>query len=674
MVMRFFYGSPIEDDIGRLTSEDVPGHELDMAKALNFADKVRSKEYGPKDVAHALRARLDHPNPNTQILVLSLADICVKNGGTLIQLELSRREFIDAIAGLLDSKTGRDYELRELVLRLIQEWAALFRNHSEMGYVAGVLERMKRTGHTFPAFTAPTSSAIIDAASAPEWTDSPVCQRCRTAFTMTNRKHHCRNCGLCFCNDCSSNSTPIPKFAIYDPVRVCHGCYLRLKKIVPDQDDAPGAPTRSSSRRAPAAASPAPNIPDDDEDLKRAIELSLQEAQKRPNYADYTLQGKQTTTSASAAAPPAPRSASVQSPARTAMPPASAASAHASATQYPTVSSEPYPVVSSGNNDEDEDDPDLRAAIEASLRDMPNAGGVPDYLPAVDASRQPPANEAEDDAPLSAFMPAAAIDDEVDDGPLSAPERENIQLFEALLTRLRDSGQDIRFDPQIQYLHESIQQLHPRITGAIDSVDQKHKEFVKLHDRIVTAIKIYDQLLDKRLRSSTYMGVSSATPTHPHAQQSLYPAAPAPQAAFGAPAPPLQPQPQLQAMSSPGAALYQHDYAPEAVPLEHRMPPGLQPAYGDAQAVQARSIYEQPSPAPQPAPTPMAAAFGPAQAHQPPALGQPLDMAASAPPPIPHIPSIPALQPTAKTPLGQQPPAPTPPAPSEPEEALLIEL
>ncbi|KAJ2709787.1 Vacuolar protein-sorting-associated protein 27, partial [Coemansia spiralis] len=91
-----------------------------MSEALNFADKVRSKEYGAKDVAYALRSRLDYPNPNTQILVLSLADICVKNGGNLIQLELSRREFIDTTAGLLDSKTGRDHELRQLVLRLIQ--------------------------------------------------------------------------------------------------------------------------------------------------------------------------------------------------------------------------------------------------------------------------------------------------------------------------------------------------------------------------------------------------------------------------------------------------------------------------------------------------------------------------------------------------------------------------
>ncbi|KAJ2892904.1 Vacuolar protein-sorting-associated protein 27, partial [Coemansia aciculifera] len=298
MVARLFYGSPIDDDVNKLTAEDVPNHELDMSAALNFADKIRSKEYSAKEVARVLRKRLDSSNPNVQILVLSLADICVKNGGSLVQLEISAREFIDEVTNLLESKTGRDFELRQLVLRLIQEWAALFQGNNEMGYANGVLERMKRTGYTFPKLAMVASGAMTDTASAPEWEESPVCQRCRTAFTFTNRKHHCRHCGKCYCNDCSSNNTPIPKFAIYDPVRVCHGCYLRLKKIDSDSESLPSLPSamyaQTSSARPAAVSSAtatyaAPNVNDDDEDLKRAIELSLQESQARPNYADYTL-------------------------------------------------------------------------------------------------------------------------------------------------------------------------------------------------------------------------------------------------------------------------------------------------------------------------------------------------------------------------------------------------
>ncbi|KAJ2453114.1 Vacuolar protein-sorting-associated protein 27 [Coemansia sp. RSA 2336] len=693
MVMRFIYGSPIDDEIARLTSEDVPNHELDISGALTFADRIRSKEFGAKDVARALKERLNFSNPNVQILALNLADICVKNGGRLIQLEVSRREFIDAITNLLDSRTGRDYELRQVILTLIQEWAAMFRNNNEMSYVSGVMERMKRSGYTFPKTNVSSSHAMAETESAPEWEESPVCQRCRTAFTLTNRQHHCRNCGKCFCNDCSSNRTPIPKYAIYDSVRVCHGCYLRLKKIVPDIE----APRSSSFRESTTSPKPAttykstPSVADDDEDLKRAIELSLQEAQNRPNYAEYTLQGN--------------RSSSAANNMSSAIAKATTVEARSSQMQYPTVSSEPYPLTSAPSQPQavEEDDPDLRAAIEASLREMPASNSnnnVPDYLPA--ASNPPQAyahhNDArdEDDAPLSAFMPTSSVEEE---GPLAATEKENIQLFESLLLRIKDSGQDIRNDPQVQYLHETIGQLHPKITGAIENVDQKHKEFVKLHDRIMTAIKIYDQLLDKRLRSSAFGSTASGDSMYAPAQQSLYPAVPVQQATFE--------QPQQQPHSVNPTYAQQTPMPAYPPSSEHSQ----QPVYGDARASQVGSMYMPQSPAPsqipQQAPPPQQApsmpgsqpfAVSPSQSstmlapqqevrmqqqqHQQPnsQMAHTQPAVYSAPPPVSYMPNIPALQPTARAPstsasampvASAQAAKPTSP---EPEEALLIEL
>ncbi|XP_019754641.2 myotubularin-related protein 3 isoform X3 [Dendroctonus ponderosae] len=63
------------------------------------------------------------------------------------------------------------------------------------------------------------------------------CTGCGTAFWMGRRRHHCRTvncfrkCGRIFCADCSEHATPLPSEQLYNPVRVCTGCYSDLKQI-----------------------------------------------------------------------------------------------------------------------------------------------------------------------------------------------------------------------------------------------------------------------------------------------------------------------------------------------------------------------------------------------------------------------------------------------------------
>ncbi|KAL5968928.1 RUN and FYVE domain-containing protein 2 [Taenia solium] len=61
------------------------------------------------------------------------------------------------------------------------------------------------------------------------WTsDSDVnaCSLCASPFSFSRRRHHCRNCGLIFCQECSAFKMSLPSSS--KPVRVCETCHNQL--------------------------------------------------------------------------------------------------------------------------------------------------------------------------------------------------------------------------------------------------------------------------------------------------------------------------------------------------------------------------------------------------------------------------------------------------------------
>ncbi|EFX68296.1 hypothetical protein DAPPUDRAFT_63233, partial [Daphnia pulex] len=56
-----------------------------------------------------------------------------------------------------------------------------------------------------------------------------MCTKCRVKFSLTERRHHCRNCGHVFCSRCSRYESEIMQLRIRRPVRVCQECYASLK-------------------------------------------------------------------------------------------------------------------------------------------------------------------------------------------------------------------------------------------------------------------------------------------------------------------------------------------------------------------------------------------------------------------------------------------------------------
>ncbi|XP_061139662.1 early endosome antigen 1-like isoform X4 [Syngnathus typhle] len=53
------------------------------------------------------------------------------------------------------------------------------------------------------------------------------CMTCHKGFSVTVRKHHCRQCGKIFCAECSSRKALMP-FST-KPVRVCETCFEELQ-------------------------------------------------------------------------------------------------------------------------------------------------------------------------------------------------------------------------------------------------------------------------------------------------------------------------------------------------------------------------------------------------------------------------------------------------------------
>lgn len=65
-----------------------------------------------------------------------------------------------------------------------------------------------------------------------QWTKDSECDSCKKCdkyFSFTVRKHHCRQCGLIYCSDCSCFSAVLAGHK--KPVRVCEACSLELGSL-----------------------------------------------------------------------------------------------------------------------------------------------------------------------------------------------------------------------------------------------------------------------------------------------------------------------------------------------------------------------------------------------------------------------------------------------------------
>ena len=86
------------------------------------------------------------------------------------------------------------------------------------------------------ALTAPIANAVQQAAQhSVQWTpdsEAPRCQLCKSTFgRVFNRRHHCRKCGRCVCDECSPPGSWRPIAGNEAPERHCKLCVTPTRTI-----------------------------------------------------------------------------------------------------------------------------------------------------------------------------------------------------------------------------------------------------------------------------------------------------------------------------------------------------------------------------------------------------------------------------------------------------------
>jgi hypothetical protein len=99
--------------------------------------------------------------------------------------------------------------------------------------------------------------------AAPVWvpdTHTVNCMTCDVKFTTFNRRHHCRKCGACVCNKCSTYRTKLLFLKDEKPVRVCVRCWDDIQEQDARRQRLDSRYKGDSSREQPGAAPAEPVI------------------------------------------------------------------------------------------------------------------------------------------------------------------------------------------------------------------------------------------------------------------------------------------------------------------------------------------------------------------------------------------------------------------------------
>ena len=273
---------------------------MSILSTVSIPRLIQSFSNRPKYAVSAIKKKLYHQNPHVCIFALHVLESCVKNCGSVLHVEIATRSFMEDLRDMARITTNET--LRNKILELIQVWAHAFRNEPSYKAVQDTLNVMKAEGFKFPYLR--ESDAMFAADAAPSWAEGDNCHRCRVAFGLIQRQHHCRCCGQVFCDKCSAKACPIPKFGIEKDVRVCDDCYEKLNRttVLIPKPATTEEPKTKGPTKATAPAGKSDQELREEEELQMAIALSQSEAEAKEQTKRRSSSLSTTTSSAKPAA------------------------------------------------------------------------------------------------------------------------------------------------------------------------------------------------------------------------------------------------------------------------------------------------------------------------------------------------------------------------------------
>jgi len=155
------------------------------------------------------------------------------------------------ICGVADQlQTNYSSDIRK-ILKMVLQPEEICKVYEISGKAATTTENVEETAvEVRESISLPTIIGV-------EWVPDSECENCvacGTQFTLLRRRHHCRNCGRIFCDQCSRNVLPLPELGYERPVRVCNACFFY--KLNPF---APCTLPCQSSPASPTSADPNPS-------------------------------------------------------------------------------------------------------------------------------------------------------------------------------------------------------------------------------------------------------------------------------------------------------------------------------------------------------------------------------------------------------------------------------